>query len=57
VRDIAQCAAAGLREAQLGVASDNPRALGLSERCGMTARFSADTYERAASDELGAGRE
>jgi ribosomal protein S18 acetylase RimI-like enzyme len=39
-------AAAGLREAQLGVASDNPRALGLYERCGMTPRFRFDTYER-----------
>jgi mycothiol synthase len=41
-------AAAGLREAQLGVASDNPRALRLYERCGMTARFRIDTYERPA---------
>lgn len=40
-------AAAGLREAQLGVASDNPRALALYERVGMTQRFQADTYERA----------
>jgi mycothiol synthase len=40
-------AAAGLREAQLGVASDNPRALRLYERIGMTQRFQADTYERA----------
>jgi mycothiol synthase len=39
--------AAGLREAQLGVASDNPRALGLYERVGMTPRFQGDTYERA----------
>lgn len=39
-------AAAGLREAQLGVASDNPRALTLYERCGMTLRFRIDTYER-----------
>jgi mycothiol synthase len=39
-------AAAGLREAQLGVASDNPRALGLYERVGMTPRFQADIYER-----------
>ncbi|MGB0091051.1 MAG: GNAT family N-acetyltransferase [Solirubrobacteraceae bacterium] len=41
-------AAAGLREAQLGVASDNPRALILYERCGMTPRFTIDTYERPA---------
>jgi mycothiol synthase len=40
-------AAAGLREAQLGVASDNPRALQLYERVGMTPRFQGDTYERA----------
>ena len=44
----ARCAAAGLREAQLGVASDNPRALHLYERVGMTPRFRADTYERPA---------
>jgi mycothiol synthase len=39
-------AAAGLREAQLGVASDNPRALALYERVGMHARFQTDVYER-----------
>lgn len=39
-------AAAGLREAQLGVASDNPRALRLYERAGMSPRFRFDTYER-----------
>ncbi len=39
-------AAAGLGEAQLGVASDNPRALTLYERCGMTPRFRIDMYER-----------
>jgi mycothiol synthase len=37
---------AGLREAQLGVASDNPRALGLYERSGMSPRFQIDVYER-----------
>jgi mycothiol synthase len=37
---------AGLQEAQLGVASDNPRALRLYERAGMTPRFRLDTYER-----------
>jgi mycothiol synthase len=42
----ARFAAAGLREAQLTVASDNPRALALYERVGMTARFRADVYER-----------
>jgi mycothiol synthase len=41
-------AAAGLREAQLGVASDNPRALNVYERCGMAPRFRIDTYERLA---------
>jgi mycothiol synthase len=41
-------AAAGLLETQLGVASDNPRALVLYERAGMTPRFRFDTYERSA---------
>jgi mycothiol synthase len=41
-------AAAGLREAQLGVASDNPRALRIYERAGMHPRFRFDTYERCA---------
>jgi mycothiol synthase len=40
-------AVAGIREAQLGVASDNPRALRLYERVGMSTRFQFDTYERA----------
>lgn len=39
-------AAAGLAEAQLGVASDNPRAVDLYERLGMTPKFQVDTYER-----------
>ena len=39
-------ASAGLREAQLGVASDNPRALRLYERVGMSPRFRVDTYQR-----------
>lgn len=39
-------AAAGLSEAQLGVASDNPRALRVYERAGMTVRFRFDIYER-----------
>lgn len=39
-------AAAGLREAQLSVASDNPRARALYERTGMTARFQRDNFER-----------
>jgi mycothiol synthase len=38
---------AGLRSAQLGVASDNPRALRLYERVGMSPRFRGDTYGRA----------
>jgi len=42
-------AAAGLREAALGVASDNPRALGLYEGVGMAARYRFDTYERPMS--------
>jgi ribosomal protein S18 acetylase RimI-like enzyme len=44
-------AAAGLREGQLGVASDNPRALGLYERVGMTAAFRVDAYERPVDDQ------
>ncbi len=39
-------AGAGLREAQLGVASDNPLALRVYERAGMTVRFRFDIYER-----------
>lgn len=42
-------AAAGLKEAQLGVASDNPKALSLYERVGMHARFQTDVYERPAT--------
>jgi mycothiol synthase len=42
--------AAGLRAAQLGVASDNPRALRLYERAGMTQRFRFDVFEHSASD-------
>jgi mycothiol synthase len=42
----ARFAADGLKEAQLGVASDNPRALGLYEGVGMHARFQTDVYER-----------
>jgi mycothiol synthase len=47
-------AAAGLREAQLGVASDNPRALGLYERIGMTPGFRIDAYERLIGEPAGA---
>jgi mycothiol synthase len=39
-------AAAGLAQAQLGVASDNQGALDLYERMGMTQKFQVDTYER-----------
>lgn len=54
----AACAAAGLLSAQLGVASDNPPALALYERVGMTARFGFDAYERPVSERepSGAGR-
>jgi mycothiol synthase len=38
----------GLREAQLGVASDNPQGLRLYERAGMTVRHRFDIYERPA---------
>jgi len=40
-------AGAGLRSAQLGVASDNQRALALYRRMGMSERFQVDSYERA----------
>lgn len=36
-----------LSQVQLGVASDNPTALRLYKRCGMTKRFRYDTYERS----------
>jgi mycothiol synthase len=41
-------AAAGLRAGQLGVASDNPRALRLYERVGMTQAWRVDVLEKAA---------
>jgi mycothiol synthase len=41
--------AAGLRSAQLGVASDNPRALRLYERVGMTQAFRVDVFEHKAT--------
>jgi ribosomal protein S18 acetylase RimI-like enzyme len=47
-------AAAGLREAQLTVASDNPRALALYEKVGMTVRFQHDIWERHAAPGGGA---
>jgi mycothiol synthase len=45
-------AAAGLREAQLSVASDNPRALRLYKRLGMTARFQQDNFERPTAPKI-----
>jgi mycothiol synthase len=42
----AKFARAGLGEAQLGVASDNPRALSLYQRLGMSVLFRSDTYQR-----------
>ena len=42
----ARFAAAGLGNAQLTVASDNPRAVTLYERVGMSVKFRYDTYER-----------
>jgi mycothiol synthase len=45
-------ARAGLREAQLAVASDNARALRLYERAGMTSRHRFDVYERRAGPRL-----
>ncbi|MGA9856678.1 MAG: GNAT family N-acetyltransferase [Solirubrobacteraceae bacterium] len=45
----AACARAGLREAQLGVASDNPAALALYEQVGMSAQFGFDAFERPVS--------
>ncbi len=42
----ARFAAAGIHQAQLGVASDNLAALRLYRRSGMTERFRTDTYER-----------
>jgi ribosomal protein S18 acetylase RimI-like enzyme len=42
-------AEAGLREAQLAVASDNPRGLRMYRRAGMTVRHQFDIYERQAA--------
>jgi mycothiol synthase len=42
-------AEAGLREAQLAVASDNPKGLNVYRRAGMTVRHQFDIYERLAS--------
>jgi mycothiol synthase len=42
---------AGLREAVLGVSMENPRALRIYERAGMTKRFGFETYERPLRDD------
>jgi mycothiol synthase len=42
-------AEAGLREAQLAVASDNPRGLRVYQRAGMSVRHQFDIYERPAA--------
>ncbi len=42
----ARFVAAGLQEAQLGVASDNSNALALYERVGMAPRYRADVFEK-----------
>jgi ribosomal protein S18 acetylase RimI-like enzyme len=46
----ARCAQAGLRQAMLGVASDNPRAAQLYERVGMRVHYRLDAYERDMGD-------
>jgi mycothiol synthase len=46
----ARFAADGLREAQLGVASDNPQALQIYERAGLRERFVVDAYVRKLDD-------
>jgi len=45
-RAFAAFAAAGLRQAKLMVASDNPRALHVYERAGMSVELQVDIYER-----------
>jgi mycothiol synthase len=45
-RALARFETAGLAEAQLSVAGDNPRALALYERLGMRPRFRLDVYEK-----------
>ena len=54
----AACAAAGLRSAALGVASDNPPAMALYEAVGMSPRFGFDAFERPVTERVrgGAGR-
>jgi ribosomal protein S18 acetylase RimI-like enzyme len=46
LRAFAAFARAGLREAQLETASDNPRALRLYERAGMSVRHRVDVFEK-----------
>jgi mycothiol synthase len=46
-------AAAGLRQAQLMVASDNPRALRVYERAGMVVQLQFDIYERPVDSSQG----
>lgn len=46
-------AAEGLRQAQLMVASDNPRALGVYERAGMAVELRVDIYERPVASPQG----
>lgn len=53
----ARFAASGLREAQLGVASDNPRALRLYERAGMRPAFQSYIYARAVPARVDSTRE
>ena len=47
-------ASTGLREAQLGVDSNNPRALKVNERAGMRVLFRCDVYERPMAGSAGA---
>jgi mycothiol synthase len=49
----ARFAADGLREAQLGVASDNPGALQIYQRVGLRPRFVVDAYVRELDDSAG----
>ena len=46
----AAAGAAGRRQVHLNVASDNPNALRLYERVGMTQRWRVDAYERPVAD-------
>jgi mycothiol synthase len=52
----ARFAADGLPEAQLGVASDNPRALQIYQRAGMRPRFVVDAYVRQFDSETSVAR-